>query len=181
VVDKYWEEGLQIAFIANGAYQQVFRDIVNQHGIHNRVAICNFDEGLSHIGFAASDLLLMPSLFEPCGLPQMISCLYGTLPVVRNTGGLHDSIQHLDLKKETGNGFVFDDYDAGGLLWGMDQAMAFHRLPKTAHASQTKRIMREAEERFNHSVTAQAYIEIYQQMLNRPLVDEVFEKQAELL
>ena len=180
VVDKYWNEGLQIAFIANGAYQQVFHDIVNHHGIHNRVAICNFDEGLSHIGFAASDFLLMPSLFEPCGLPQMISCMYGTLPVVRNTGGLHDSIQHLDLKKGTGNGFVFDDYDAGGLLWGMDQAMAFHRLPKAAHATQTKRIMREAEERFNHSVTAQAYIEIYQQMLNRPLVDEVFEKQAEL-
>ena len=179
VVDKYAKQGLQIAFIANGAYQHVFRDIVNFHGIHSRVAVCDFDEGLSHIGFAASDFLFMPSLFEPCGLPQMTGCIYGSLPVVRNTGGLHDSVQHLNVKKNKGNGFVFNDYDSGGLLWAMDQAMEFYQLPSEIRETQVARVMQEATERFNHSVTAQAYFDIYQQMLNRPLVDEVFAKEAQ--
>ena len=176
IVEKYRDDGLQVAFIANGAYQHVFHDIVNLHSIHNRVAVCDFDEGLSHIGFAASDFLLMPSLFEPCGLPQMTSCIYGSLPVVRDTGGLHDSVSHLDVEKSTGNGFVFETYDPGGLAWAIDQAMNFHRRDPHTRGTQIGRIMKESKARFNHSVTAQAYIDIYQKMLNRPLVDEVFEK-----
>ena len=176
IVDKYWNDGLQVAFIANGAYQPVFLDIANQHNIHNRVAVCDFEEGLSHIGFAASDFLFMPSLFEPCGLPQMTSTIYGSLPIARNTGGLHDSVSHLDVEKGTGNGFLFDTYDSGGLAWAVDQAMAFYRLDPHTRGTQIGRIMQESKQRFNHAVTAQAYIDIYQKMLNRPLVDDVFEK-----
>ena len=174
-VDKYWDDGLQVVFVANGAYQQVFHGIAHHHNLYKRVAVCNFEEGLSHIGFAASDFLLMPSLFEPCGLPQMMSSIYGSLPIAHDTGGLHDTIDNVDAEQNTGNGFLFETYDSGGLAWAVDRAMDFHRLDKQTRSAQIGRIMEESKKRFNHAVTAQAYIDIYQRMLNRPLVDEVFE------
>ncbi|VGO15001.1 Glycogen synthase [Pontiella desulfatans] len=174
-VDKYWDRGLQVVFVANGAYQQVFHDIVYQHDLYQRVAVCNFEEGLSHIGFAASDFMLMPSLFEPCGLPQMTSAIYGSLPIARDTGGLHDSVFQMDVENGTGNGFLFETYDGGGLAWAIDKAMEFHSLDEHTRGTQVGRVMKESKERFNHEVTAQAYIDIYQKMLHRPLVDEVFQ------
>jgi len=176
VVEKYWNDGLQVVFVANGAYQQVFHDISYHHDLYKRVAVCNFEEGLSRIGFAASDFLLMPSLFEPCGLPQMMSSIYGSLPIAHDTGGLHDTIANVDVEQNTGNGFLFEHYGSDGLAWAIDQAMDFHRLDEDARSAQVGRIMEESKKHFNHAVTAQAYIDIYQQMLNRPLVDEVFEK-----
>ncbi|MDF7825055.1 glycogen/starch synthase [Pontiellaceae bacterium B12227] len=176
IVDKYWDRGLQVAFVANGGFQQVFHDIVSQHDLYKRVAVCDFEEGLSHIGFAASDFMLMPSLFEPCGLPQMTSAIYGSLPIVRDTGGLHDSISQMDVENGTGNGFLFEYYDGAGLSWAIDQAMEFYALDEHTRGTHIGRVMKESKERFNHEVTAQAYIDIYQKMLHRPLVDEVFEK-----
>jgi ADP-glucose type glycogen/starch synthase len=176
VVDKYWNEGLQVVFVANGAYQQVFHDIAYQHDLYKRIAVCNFEEGLSHIGFAASDFMLMPSLFEPCGLPQMTSAIYGSLPIAHDTGGLHDTITNVNVEENLGNGFLFETYDSGGLAWAIDRAMDFHRLDVHTRGTQIGRIMEESKARFNHAVTAQGYIDIYQQMLHRPLVDEVFEK-----
>ena len=176
VIDRHWSENLQMVFVANGAYQPIFHDIVRLHNIHNRIAVCDFEEGLSHIGFAASDFLLMPSLFEPCGLPQMMSSIYGSLPIAHDTGGLHDTVSTVDIKKDTGNGFLFETYDANGLSWAIDRAMDFYRLDKHTRDTQVGRIMQESKERFNHAITAQAYIDIYQKMLNRPLVDSVFEK-----
>jgi len=149
--------------------------VADHHNLYKRVAVCNFEEGLSHIGFAASDFLLMPSLFEPCGLPQMMSSIYGSLPIAHDTGGLHDTIDNVDAEQNTGNGFLFETYDSGGLAWAIDRAMDFHRLDKQTRGAQVGRIMEESKKRFNHAVTAQAYIDIYQRMLNRPLVDEVFE------
>ncbi|WP_372808143.1 glycogen synthase [Pontiella sp.] len=175
-IDKYWDRGLQIVFVANGGYQQVFHDIVHLHDLYSRVAVCNFEEGLSHIGFAASDFMLMPSLFEPCGLPQMTGAIYGSLPIARDTGGLHDSVSQMDTGKGTGNGFLFETYDGAGLAWAIDQAMEFHALDLHTRGTQVGRVMKESKQHFNHEVTAQAYIDIYQQMLNRPLVDEVFAK-----
>ncbi|MDH3981880.1 MAG: glycogen/starch synthase, partial [Kiritimatiellaceae bacterium] len=176
VIDKYWDMGLQVVFVANGAFQQIFHDIASHHDIFQRVAVCDFDECLSHIGFAASDFMLMPSLFEPCGLPQMTSAIYGSLPIARDTGGLHDSVSHMDVENGTGNGFLFETYSGDGLAWAIDQAMEFFSLDEHTRGTHVGRVMMESKERFNHEVTAQAYINIYQQMLRRPLVDEVFEK-----
>ena len=118
----------------------------------------------------------MPSLFEPCGLPQMTATIYGSLPIVRNTGGLHDSISHLNIETQTGNGFRFDNYDIGGLSWAIDQAMDFYKLNAKTKTENIERIMIESLERFNHTVTAQGYIDIYQKMLHRPLVQEKFNR-----
>jgi ADP-glucose type glycogen/starch synthase len=170
VISNWWDDKLQIAIVSNGNYQSVFREIVRFHDLYERVTVCDFDEKLSRIGYAAADFMLMPSLFEPCGLPQMISPIYGTLPIVHNTGGLHDTIRHLDMKGKTGNGFVFNTYDSGGLFWGIEQAMKFYKLPAEEKFKHISRIMKEAKAEFNHDVTARKYIDIYESMLNRPLV-----------
>ncbi|MFO8083897.1 MAG: glycogen/starch synthase [Desulfobacterales bacterium] len=170
VMSEYQENNLQVVFVANGPFQKHFRDIVNHHHLHNRVAVCDFNEHLEHLGYGASDFILMPSLFEPCGLPQMIAPIYGTLPVAHDTGGIHDTIQHLDVESSTGNGFLFSVYDAYGLLWAIRQAMAFFQLPAMKKKPQIQRIMIESFEKFNYDVTASHYIGLYEKMLKRDLI-----------
>ena len=140
------------------------------HNIGDRLAVVPFDNDLSQLGYGASDFMLMPSLFEPCGLPQMIAPKYGCLPVVHNTGGLHDTVEMLDIQQHRGNGFIFNDYDAHALSWAIDRAMEFYDQPQEVRAREITRIMEEAARRFNHDVTAQAYIRIYEEMLQCPLV-----------
>ncbi|MDA0989596.1 MAG: glycogen/starch synthase [Verrucomicrobia bacterium] len=169
IVSSYWEDGLQVVFIANGSYQQPFHDIVQFHDLYKRVAVCDFDEGLSHVGYAASDFTLVPSLFEPCGLPQMVGALYGSLPIVNDTGGLHDTVQHLNVEASTGNGFVFNVYGAEGFRWAVDQAIAFYRQPAAIREREISRIMSESKSRYTHDVTAEQYFDVYEQMLERPI------------
>jgi starch synthase len=88
-----------------------------------------YDEGLAHQIFAGADIALVPSRYEPCGLTQMYALRYGTIPVVRATGGLADTIEHFDPVAGTGNGSVFRDADAGGLLWGIRSALAWFDDP----------------------------------------------------
>jgi ADP-glucose type glycogen/starch synthase len=161
---------MQLAVVANGPYAKHFYDILQWHDLYGRLAVCNFDETLSRLGYAASDFTLMPSRFEPCGLPQMVGAIYGSLPVVHDTGGLHDTVSHLDAANDRGNGFVFETYDDGGLSWATDEAMRFHALPADVRHRQVERVMRDGKARFNHNVCAQAYIDIYEKMLNRDLV-----------
>ncbi len=170
MISGHYDDTLQIAVVANGSYQNVLHDILGFHDFYGRVAVCDFDEELSHLGYAASDFMLMPSRFEPCGLPQMISVLYGTLPIVHDTGGLHDTIKPLDIEHGTGNGFVFEDYDSTGLSWAVDQAMSFYHRPCDVKERQIRRIMAEGAALFNHQVTARRYFDIYENMLQRPLV-----------
>ena len=156
---------IQIVIVANGPYQQHFKDIVRFHDLYSRVAVCDFDENLSHLAYAGSDFILMPSKFEPCGLPQMIGPKYGTLPVACDTGGLHDTIDHINLAAGTGNGFLFKDYTVEGLWWGIEEALRFYRKSKPWKIKQLKRIMEESEARFNHYRTAEEYISIYNKVL----------------
>jgi starch synthase len=172
---RFWKDKPQVAIVANGTYQKPFYDILKHHELYGRLAICDFNQNLSKLGFAASDFTLVPSLFEPCGLPQMVGQLYGSLPIVHDTGGLHDTVEHLDVPNNTGNGFSFKIYDSRGLEWAMDQAMAFYRRPADEREAQVKRIMESGKKRFTHDVCAQAYINIYEKMLDRPLVRAVEE------
>ena len=101
----------------------------------------------------------------------MIGPIYGSLPIVHDTGGLHDTITHLNVQNNTGNGFIFKIYDTQGLRWGIDEAMRFYALPAEVKNAQIQRIMRESKQTFSHVNTANAYIQIYEQMLKRPLVE----------
>lgn len=170
LISDYDDEHLQIAVVANGQHQIHFHHIVRFHELAGRVALVDFNESLSRLGYAAADFMLMPSLFEPCGLPQMVSTLYGTLPIVHATGGLRDTISHLQPELDEGNGFVFEVYDTRGFRWAIDQAMAFYGRPKNEREGQIARVMREGKERFNYETTARQYFDIYEKMLRRPLI-----------
>ncbi len=170
VMSEFWEDNLQVVFVANGPFQKHFREIVGLHGFHNRVAVCDFNEHLEHLGYGASDFILMPSLFEPCGLPQMIAPTYGSLPVAHDTGGIHDTIRHIDVEADTGNGFLFNVYDSQGFFWAIRQAMEFFHLPETKKNPQIHRIMTESIDTFNYDVTASEYISLYEKMLKRDLI-----------
>ncbi|GAB6144651.1 glycogen synthase [Desulfocicer niacini] len=170
VVSAYWDTNIQLVFVANGPFQKYFTEIVDFHGLHRRISVNDFTEALSHQAFAAADFLLMPSSFEPCGLPQMTGCIYGTLPIVFDTGGLHDTVRHIDPYNNTGNGFVFGVHDPGGFRWAVDQAMAFHRLDPELKEQQISRIMTQSVLEFSHTACAAKYIEIYEKMLRRPFI-----------
>jgi starch synthase len=91
------------------------------------------DESLAHLIEAGSDLFLMPSRYEPCGLNQMYSLRYGTIPIVRRTGGLADSVQHFDPASGRGTGCVFNDYDVPAVRWAVGTALDWFAEPGTWH------------------------------------------------
>lgn len=170
VLSEYWNETLQMVIVADGPDRIHFENVIRQFGLQCRAALHGFDESLSRLAFAGADFVLMPSSFEPCGLPQMIGAIYGALPVVHDTGGLHDSVQPIDVQRDTGNGFLFEVFDADGLFWAIGQAMQFFRLADDVKENAIERVMQESRRRFNFANTAARYIEVYERMLQRPLI-----------
>lgn len=169
VISKYWKNNLQLVVVANGPYQQHFQDIVRVHNLYQRVSICSFDERISRLAYAASDFILMPSLFEPCGLAQMIGLIYGSLPIARDTGGIHDTVSPLDIGKNSGSGFLFEHFDGNALSWAIDQAMIFYNLPAATKRKQIARIMTRSVRQFCCTITAKKYKDIYENMLAQPM------------
>lgn len=170
-IADYSDIGLQIAIVASGAFSQHFKDISDQHGLGGKVAVADFDESLSRLAYAGSDFMLMPSRFEPCGLPQMVAPKYGCIPVVHDTGGIHDTVHHLHYDGKLGNGFRFEHYNASGFRWAIDEAIKFYQWDEKLKNTTIRRIMRESNEFFNHQNTASAYIARYEAMLGRQVVD----------
>jgi ADP-glucose type glycogen/starch synthase len=166
LVDDHHDTGIQIAFVADGPFFPHFENIVNTHGLHHRVAVRKFDDSLSRLGYAASDFILMPSSFEPCGLAQMIGLRYGSLPVVHATGGLRDTIRPLDAETDSGNGFPFEFHDAAGLRWAVGRAMDFHRMPAKVKLRNIRRIMDDAAVDFQPAVMIDRYLEIYHGLIS---------------
>jgi starch synthase len=105
-------------------YVAFFEGLSQRHA--GRVAFRSaFDEPLAHLIEAGSDMFLMPSRYEPCGLNQMYSLRYGTIPIVRKTGGLADSVEHFDPSSGRGTGCVFNDYDAPAVRWAVETALGW--------------------------------------------------------
>lgn len=120
------------------------------------------DEALSHRIEAGADLFLMPSRYEPCGLSQLYSLKYGTIPVVRATGGLKDTVQEYDPEGRTGNGFVFGPFEASALVAAVDRALDLFRRP-TEWSTLIKRAMAAD---FSWDRSARAYADLYQRLLD---------------
>ncbi len=97
----------------------------------NRVSFFRgYNNKLAHCIEAGSDMFLMPSAYEPCGLNQMYSLKYGTIPIVRETGGLADSVQQAIAATGTGNGILFHNYEEQGLAWAISRGLElFNRRP----------------------------------------------------
>jgi starch synthase len=144
-------------------YEEFFRDLAHRHP--TRVSFrAGYSEEHAHWIEAASDIFLMPSQYEPCGLNQMYSLRYGTVPVVRRTGGLADSVQHFDPVTRTGTGVVFNDYDTGGVVWGVETALGWYRQPLL-----WKQLVQNAmAQDFSWETRVGDYTALYQRMLSRP-------------
>jgi starch synthase len=118
----------------------------------------HYDENLAHKIMAGSDLFLMPSRTEPCGLTQMYALRYGTAPVVRSTGGLVDTVEPWSQATGEGTGFRFDSPDGTGLMWGIDQALAARRNKKGWERLQRNGMSRD----FSWDRSARSYVELYE-------------------
>ncbi len=124
-------------------------------------AYIGYSEPLSHLVYAGSDFLLMPSRFEPCGLSQMIAMRYGTLPIVRETGGLKDTVMPYNQYTGTGNGFSFANYDAWELRDAIRKALDCYRKEEVMNG-----LIRSAMETdFGFELSAQEYARLYLWML----------------
>jgi starch synthase len=131
---------VRVAAIGTGdpVYEKFFAGLAERN--RGRVwFFAGYDESLAHWIEGASDIFLMPSLYEPCGLNQMYSLRYGTIPIVRKTGGLADSVVHFDPATGVGTGIVFNDFDAIAMGWALDTALQWY-----ADAALWERIMQNA-------------------------------------
>jgi starch synthase len=122
-----------------------------------------FDEALAHRIMAGADMLLVPSLYEPCGLTQMYALKYGTVPVVRATGGLDDTIEDFDPRTKTGNGFKFGPYDAKALLSAVQRAVELWSDKETWETLMRKGMAAS----YSWDASAEKYLELYQSLTLR--------------
>jgi len=126
IFDKLMAQGVQVVVVGAGSedYSDILRAKMKQYP--RQVAFRGDQASVDELGtlvYAGSDIFLMPSLFEPCGLGQMVSLRYGTIPVVRRTGGLADTIFNYNSTNDTGNGFVFDAYTGAALHEAINRAL----------------------------------------------------------
>ncbi|HHX29895.1 MAG TPA: glycosyltransferase, partial [Clostridiaceae bacterium] len=128
VIDELLAEDLQFVLLGTGdpAYEKRLQDAEKRHPDRMR-ALIRYDRHLSRRIYAGADLFVMPSLFEPCGLSQMISMRYGTLPIVRQTGGLADTVEAYNRYEKTGTGFGFQNINAHELLFTVKDAVNLYR------------------------------------------------------
>jgi len=139
-------------------YEEFFRDLAER--FPSRVAYRHgYDEPLAHHIEGGSDVFLMPSLYEPCGLNQMYSQRYGTLPLVHKTGGLADTVQ--DVSDGKGHGFVFDEYSGVSLRGAMEHALDLWETPGAWAAA----VERGMERRFGWGDRAERYGEVYRELV----------------
>lgn len=163
VFDAVMQRNVQIVLLGNGEprYEEFFRAAESRYA--NRVGVrIGFDEPLAHHIEAGADLFLMPSLYEPCGLNQMFSLKYGTIPIVRAVGGLKDTVQQCDTEAETGTGFVFEPYEAQALLAAMDRGLEVFHNQKAWTALQRRAMAMD----FSWERSAKRYADLYQQLLS---------------
>jgi starch synthase len=136
--------------------EELWRALAARHP--GRVAaVIGFDERLAHLIEGGADMFLMPSWYEPCGLNQMYSQRYGTLPIVRATGGLVDSVVDADGSPKTGTGFKFRDYNPDGLMWGLGRAMEAFVDPVRWRTLQRNAMKQD----FSWDVSAREYVKVY--------------------
>jgi starch synthase len=157
--DQMLKEDLAIVALGTGdpKYEDLFRTLAAHAS--DRVAVrIAYDDTLAHKIEAGADMFLMPSSFEPCGLNQIYSLRYGTVPVVRATGGLEDTIEAYDPKTGKGTGFKFQEYKGMALLECLRQALAVFGDKKAWKSMQTRGMGKD----FSWKASAAAYAQLYE-------------------
>ena len=159
IMDELCQDSVQIVALGTGdeRYENMFRHFDWKY--HGKVsAQIYYDESMSHRIYAASDAFLMPSLFEPCGLSQLMSLRYGTLPIVRETGGLKDTVEPYNEFEGTGTGFSFSNYNAHEMLSTIRYAEHIYYDKKREWNKMVDRAMAKD---FSWSNSARQYEEMY--------------------
>jgi len=163
IFDRLMTRDLQFVLLGSGddRYAQFFGATAKRY--RNRVAVrIGFDELMAHRIEAGADLFLMPSQYEPCGLNQMYSLKYGTIPIVRAVGGLKDTVQDYDPVTQSGTGFLFEPYNAEAMLGAIDRGLvAFHDQP-VWDALQRRAMAMD----FSWDRSAEAYSNLYRSLVN---------------
>ncbi len=162
-MERLMQNDIQFVILGTGEkrYEDMFRYYENRW--KGRFCSCiMFDDTLAQKIYASGDMFLMPSRFEPCGLGQMFSLRYGTVPVVRKTGGLADSVEQFNRETGTGNGFLFETYDAEGILWAVGEALKIY-TDTDKWNTLVKNCM---NTKLSWSDSAEKYMELYKEMLN---------------
>jgi len=156
--DGLMTRDLQFALLGSGDrhYQELFRGLATRYPGKFAVKIA-FEDKLAHQVEAGADLFLMPSRYEPSGLNQLYSLKYGTIPIVRATGGLKDSVQQFDRSTGTGTGFVFEAYDPAAMLAAIDEALGAYRRP----ADWSKLIRNAMQADFSWTHSAAEYLRVF--------------------
>lgn len=160
--------GIQFVLLGTGEekYHHVLRDFAKKNKSQCSVHIL-FDAKMAKHIYAGSDMMLLPSYYEPCGLGQMIALRFGSIPIVRETGGLADTIRNFDPKTGTGNGFSFREYTPEALLDAAERALKIYENEEEWHA-----LVRNAmASDFSWDASAKRYVQIYEITKRRPIED----------
>ena len=167
LLPEFRERKMQLAVLGTGDY--LYEHAIADFAYHNQsrfAARITFDEKLSRRFYAGADVFLMPSEFEPCGLAQMISMRYGTLPLVRETGGLKDTVKGYWDYGNTANGFSFKDFDTNGLRSAVDLAIGLWYGQKDTW----KELQQNAVSmHFGWEESAEKYLELYKSLLKQKI------------
>ncbi|MFQ5827550.1 MAG: glycogen synthase GlgA [Candidatus Methylomirabilia bacterium] len=158
------EMGCQLVLLGSGEpeVEQTLAEAAARH--RGQVAVeIGFDSVLARRIYAGADCFLMPSRYEPCGLGQLIGLRYGTVPVVRRTGGLADTVMEFDPATGAGTGFGFDAFSAGGLVEAVRRAVAVYRQPE-----RWRQLIRSGmAEDFSWEASAREYVALYRKAVKR--------------
>ncbi|MCD6165345.1 glycogen synthase GlgA [candidate division KSB1 bacterium] len=163
IIDKVMKLDLHYLLLGTGdqKYHRLFNKIAKKYPQKISVQL-KFDNRLAHLIEAGSDMFLMPSKYEPCGLNQLYSLRYGTIPIVRATGGLADTVVDFNPETKTGTGFVFKNYDSAELLQAIKRAIdVFADKP-----TWTQLVRTAMEQDFSWKTSAKEYTKLYALLLN---------------
>jgi len=165
VLHDVMELPVQLVVLGKGdqKYEEFFRWAAQQY--EGRAAVkLDYNEELAMAIYAGADLFLMPSKSEPCGLSQMIAMRYGTVPIVRETGGLKDTVQHYEDWRDSGNGFTFANYAGSDLLYVIREAVELYKESPEAFARLRARAM---SGDFSWTRSARDYLKIYHSIVSQ--------------
>ncbi|NLW12001.1 MAG: glycogen synthase, partial [Clostridiaceae bacterium] len=163
ILDEFLQEDIQFVMLGTGDpdYENALRAAADKHP--DKMAAClTFSQPLSNRIYAGADMFLMPSLFEPCGLSQLISMRYGTIPVVRETGGLVDTVEPYNQYEGSGTGFSFTNINAHEFLFTTKYACEVYRESPEAWQGIVSRAMAGD---YSWTRSAQTYVDLYEELL----------------
>ena len=166
VLHDMMELPMQLVILGKGdrKYEEFFHWAAQQY--HGRMAVrLDYNEELSMAIYSGADLFLMPSKSEPCGLSQMIAMRYGTVPIVRETGGLKDTVQPYEAWRDAGNGFTFANYASSDMLYVIREAVYLYKDYPDAFSRLRKRAMKCD---FSWARSAKDYLRIYANITGQP-------------